>query len=170
LDGSYKSSLDQLIANYTLTTPWRFKAGATVFIQKQGLITAEIEQVNYSKSSFSSQTEGLNLSLDNQEIKNTYTNVINVRLGGEYRFGKYRARVGYSHMPDPYVAVQNNTDNSINSYSVGFGYRTGKFFVDLGLIQSKWNSSYNPYTLQYSPSPGCYPEKFKHQCDGDGGL
>lgn len=153
LNGSYRYSLDQLIANYTLTTPWRFKGGATVFIQKKGLITAELESVNYSKSSFSSQTDGLDLASDNEEIKYTYTNVLNIRLGGEYRFGKYRARVGYSHMPDPYVAVQNNTDNTINNYSAGFGYRTSKFYVDLGLIQSQWNSTYNPYTLQYGPSP-----------------
>jgi hypothetical protein len=149
LDGSYSYSLNQLIANYTMTTPWRFKAGATFFIQKQGLITAEIEQVNYSKSSLSSQTDGLDFSSDNQEIKSSYTNVTNVRLGGEYRFGKYRARLGYSYMPDPYAAIQNNTNNSINSYSGGFGYRTKKFFVDLGLIQSQWNSSYNPYTVYY---------------------
>lgn len=150
LDGSFSSTFDQeLIANYTLTTPWRFKAGATVFIQKHGLITAEIEQVNYGKSSLSSQTDGLDFSSDNQEIKNTYANVINVRLGGEYRFGKYRVRLGYSHMPDPHLTVQNNTDNSVNNYTAGFGYRTGKFFVDLGLIQSQWNSSYNPYTVYY---------------------
>ena len=149
LDGSYSSSLDQLIANYTLTTPWRFRAGATVFIQKRGLITAEIEQVNYGKSSLSSQTDGLDFTTDNHEIKNTYTNVLNVRFGGEYRFSKFGARLGYSYMPDPYIAAQNKTDNSISSYTAGFGYRTSKFFVDLGLVRSQWNSSYSPYTVYY---------------------
>ena len=149
LDGSFTYSLDQLIANYTLTTPWRFKAGATIFVQKHGLITAEIEQVNYGKSSLSSQTDGLDFATDNQEIKSTYANVLNVRLGGEYRFSNFRARLGYSHMPDPYLAVQNKTDNSISSFTAGLGYRTSKFFVDLGLVQSQWNSSYSPYTVYY---------------------
>ena len=148
-----RDSLTQLISDYTLTTPWRIKAGATFFIQKRGLITAEVEKVNYSKSSLSSQTDGLDFTGDNNDIKTLYANVLNFRTGGEYRFGKFRARLGYSYMPDPYVAQQNKTDNTITSYSGGFGYRTTKFFADLGLVQTQWNSSYNPYTVNsvYSP-------------------
>jgi hypothetical protein len=148
-----KDSLTQLISNYTMTTPWRIKAGVTVFIQKQGLFTVEVEKVNYSKSTLSSQTDGLDFTGDNNEIKSTYTNVWNVRMGGEYRFGKFRARLGYSYMPDPYVTVQNNTSNAIASLSGGFGYRTSKFFVDLAVIQTNWNSSYNPYTVNSPYSP-----------------
>lgn len=148
-----RDSLTQLISNYTLTTPWRIKAGATFFIQKRGLITAEVEKVNYSKASLSSQTDGLDFAGDNNEIKTLYANVLNFRAGGEYRFGKFRARLGYSYMPDPYVAVQNKTDNTVTSFSGGFGYRTTKFFADLGVVQTQWNSSYNPYTVNsiYSP-------------------
>jgi len=148
-----RDSLTQLLSNYTLTTPWRIKAGATFFIQKRGLITAEVEKVNYSKSSLSSQTNGLDFTGDNNEIKTLYTNVFNIRTGGEYRFGKFRARVGYSYMPDPYAAVQNKTSNTITSLSGGAGYRSSKFFVDLAVIQTQWNSSYNPYSINsiYSP-------------------
>jgi hypothetical protein len=148
-----RDSLTQLIANYTLTTPWRIKAGATFFIKKSGLITAEVEKVNYSKSSLSSQTDGLDFTGDNNEIKTSYTSVFNIRTGGEYRFGKFRARIGYSYMPDPYVAPRNNIGNAISSFSGGFGYRTPKWFVDLAVIQTQWNSSYNPYTINsvYSP-------------------
>jgi hypothetical protein len=148
-----RDSVTQLISNYSLTTPWRIKAGATFFIQKRGLITAEVEKVNYSKSSLSSQTDGLDFTGDNKDIKSLYANVFNIRTGGEYRFGKFRVRAGFSYMPDPYVAIQNKTDNTITSFSGGFGYRTSKFFADLGLIQTQWNSSYNPYTINsiYSP-------------------
>jgi len=148
-----RDSLTQLISNYSLTTPWRLKAGLTLFIQKHGLITAEVEKVNYSKSSLSSQTDGLNFAGDNNDIKTLYTDVLNFRTGGEYRFGKFRARIGYSYMPDPYAAVQNNTDNTITSFSGGFGYRTTKFFADLALVQTQWNSSYNPYTINSKYSP-----------------
>ena len=148
-----RDSITQLLANYTLTTPWRIKAGATFFIQKKGLITAEVEKVNYSKSSLSSQTDGLDFTGDNSTIKSLYTNVFNIRTGGEYRFGKFRARLGYSYMPDPYVAIQNKTDNSITSFSGGLGYRASRFYIDLAAIQTQWNSSYNPYTINsiYSP-------------------
>jgi long-subunit fatty acid transport protein len=94
-----------------------------------------------------SNTDGLDFTYDNDDIKSMYRSVFNLRGGGEYRFNKFRARVGYSFMPDPYAAPQNDIDNSISSYTGGVGYRTSKFFVDLGLAMSQWKSSYVPYHL-----------------------
>ncbi len=159
------ASLGEVIGNYTLTTPWRLKAGATVFIQKHGLITAEVESVNYSKSKYSSQTDYLNFSTDsnnygnyaNSDIKNYYGSVLNIRLGGEYRFKNYRARLGYNYMPDPYITVQDGINNSITGYTAGLGYRTDKFFVDLGFSLTQWNAPYEPYYIYnvnyYGPIP-----------------
>ncbi|MGC4022534.1 MAG: hypothetical protein QM734_11615 [Cyclobacteriaceae bacterium] len=70
---------------YSLTTPWRIRAGATVFIKKHGLITAEIEKVNYSRSSFGSNSDTpYDFGNDNTEVKALFKNVYNVRIGGEY--------------------------------------------------------------------------------------
>ncbi len=146
-----RDSISQLVANYTLTTPWRIKAGATIFIKKHALITAEVEKVNYSKAHLTSNTDGLDFSLDNSDIKSLYRSVFNIRLGGEYRYNKFRVRAGYSYMPDPYAATQNNVDNSTAGYTAGLGYRTGKFFVDLGYSLTQWNSSYIPYHYGSSP-------------------
>jgi hypothetical protein len=146
-----RDSISELVANYALTTPWRIKAGATFFIKKHGLITAEVEKVNYSKAHLKSNTDGLDFSQDNSDIKALYNNVYNIRLGGEYRYLKYRVRAGYSFMPDPYASKQGNVDNSITGITGGLGYRNDKFFVDLGFSLSQWNSSYRPYTL-YSGS------------------
>lgn len=140
-------SMKDLTANYALVTPWRIKGGATFFIQKHGFITMEVEKVNYSKSKLTSNTDGLDFTYDNADIKSMYRNVFNLRAGGEYRFDKFRARIGYSFMPDPYTAPQNDIDNSISSYTGGVGYRTNKFFVDLGLAMSQWKGSYVPYHL-----------------------
>ncbi len=139
---------------YSLTTPWRIKAGATFFIQKRGLITAEVEKVNFSKSQFGSNSNTpSDFSGDNGEIKNLFHNVFNFRVGGEYRFSNFRARLGYNYMPNPYSTSQNNIDNTVTSISAGLGYRSKKYFVDLGFIQTSWSSSYLPYsrgTVRYS--------------------
>ncbi|MBI1770226.1 MAG: hypothetical protein HY015_04145 [Bacteroidetes bacterium] len=142
-----RDSISQLVANYALTTPWRIKGGATIFIKKHGLITAEVEKVNYSKGHLTSNTEGLDFAADNSDIKSLYRNVFNIRLGGEYRYNKFRIRAGYSYMPDPYAAIQNNVDNSITGYTGGLGYRSDKFFVDLGVSLTQWNSTYVPYHI-----------------------
>jgi hypothetical protein len=136
-----------LVGNYALTTPWRIKGGATFFIQKHGFITAEVESVNYSKSKLTSNTDGLDFTQDNSDIKSLYRSVFNMRAGGEYRYNKFRVRVGYNYMPDPYAAPQGGVDSSITSYTGGLGYRADKFFVDLGLSMTQWNSAYIPYHL-----------------------
>lgn len=151
LNGGYSDAFkDPLLADYTLSTPWRIRAGATIFIKKHGFITADLESVNYSKSRLSSQTDGLNFDQDNADIKTFYGKTLNIRLGGEYRLNKFRVRAGYSYMPDPYAAKQYNIDNGITGISGGLGYRTEKYFVDLGVISSQWNSAYVVY--HYTPN------------------
>ncbi len=148
LNGLRDSIYYQTPLLYALSTPWRLKAGATFFIQKHGLITAEIEKVNYSNAHFTSNSNTpTDFSADNKQIKTLLRNVFNLRLGGEYRFGSFRARLGYSYMPDPYTRIQNNVNNTRTSYSAGIGYRKTKFFVDLGFVQTQWNSSYIPYSI-----------------------
>lgn len=166
LDG-LSSTLGEVVGNYTLTTPWRLKAGATVFIEKHGLITAEVESVNYTQAKYSSQTQYLDFSDDpnqygnyaNGDIKAYYRSVVNLRFGGEYRFKKYRARLGYNYMPDPYVTVQDGINNSIMGYTAGLGYRSDKFFVDLGFSLTQWNTPYEPYYIdrQNYPQHGPIP-------------
>jgi hypothetical protein len=132
---------------YSLTTPWRIKAGATFFIQKKGLITAEIEKVNFSNSQFGSNSNTpADFSGDNAQIKTLFHNVFNFRLGGEYRFGNFRGRIGFNYLPNPYSTAQNNVNNTTISYTAGLGYRAKKYFVDLGIIQTQWDSSYIPYS------------------------
>ena len=143
-----QDSMHDLTANYAMTTPWRIKGGATFFIQKHGFITMEVEKVNYSKSSLTSNTDGLDFTSDNKDIKSMYRNVFNFRGGGEYRYNRFRGRLGYSYMPDPYAAPQFDVDNGISSYTGGVGYRTDKFFVDLGFAMTQWKSTYVPYHLQ----------------------
>ncbi|MBS1488158.1 MAG: hypothetical protein JST43_11280 [Bacteroidetes bacterium] len=153
LNGSLNS---QMVYNnpflYGLTTPWRLRAGATVFIQKHGFITADLEKINYQNSSYSSNSSTpFNFSGDNNTIKLNFRNVFNVRVGGEYRFQKYRVRAGYSYMPDPYSQIQNNVNNAIQGFTGGVGYRTGKYSIDLGYSLTQWHSPYLPYSL-YQPS------------------
>ena len=48
-------------------------------------------------------------------------------------------------MGDPYKS--SDFDRSRSSYSLGLGYRTEDYFVDLAFINSTRNSLYSPYEL-----------------------
>ena len=147
------ASTDVLVTDYSLATPFKLSGGATFFIQKHGFISADVDYLDYGKAKYSSNTNGVSFTEDNSDIKSLYKSVINYRVGGEYRFKDFRARAGYSFMPDPFKAPQNGVDRKISSYSVGFGYRKKNFFIDAAIIYSEGNTSYRPYRVNSPLSP-----------------
>jgi long-subunit fatty acid transport protein len=132
---------------YALQTPSRINMGITAFIKRNGFISADIEFSNYAGATYSTGDGTVDFTSDNATIKSNYKNVINYRLGGEYKIlTNYRVRAGYSYMADPYRSSQ-NVDRSMNRISGGFGYRNQKFSIDLALIFSSGNASYVPYSI-----------------------
>jgi hypothetical protein len=147
-----QASTDLINSNYNLNTPWRFSGGATFFIGKRGFISADAEFMKYSSTKFSSDN-GDDYSADNNTIRGLYKSVVNLRIGGEYRYNNFRFRGGYSLMPDPFQTEQNGVDRALTSYSAGVGYRVAKFYADFAAIFAQGNNSYRPYTLYNAPSP-----------------
>jgi Outer membrane protein transport protein (OMPP1/FadL/TodX) len=144
---------DELIAEYDLRTPSHLNIGGTVFFQKFGFISADVELVNYSGAKYSSGVSGISFSSDNENIKALYQSTINYRVGGEFRFSNYRARAGFSYMADPFKSEQNSISRKITSLSGGLGYRAEKFFVDFAVVYSQGDASYRPYRVNSVDSP-----------------
>lgn len=140
-------------SEYPLKTPWKASAGVAFFIQKKGFITADIESFNYSSAKYGAGIDGISYSSDNDKIKALYQSVVNLRLGGEYRYNQFRFRGGFSYMPEPFKTEQNNVSRVMQSISGGAGYRTEKFYVDMALVYSQGNNSYRPYRVNSSSSP-----------------
>ncbi len=147
------SSTDVVRSDYTLTTPWKFAAGASYIFGKSGLISFDVEHLNYGGARYQSQTNGVSFDSDNTEIKKTYASATNVRAGGEYRLKSFRFRGGFNYMPDPYSTQQNGTNTARMSASGGIGFRADKFFIDLAYINSWSNNTYRPYTIDSNGSP-----------------
>lgn len=148
-----KEKSDDVISEYHLKTPGRLNVGASLFFEKFGFITADVEMVNYGGAKYSSDISGISFSSDNEKITSLYQNTINYRLGGEYRFNSFRARAGYSFMPDPFKSEQNGVSRQITSLSGGLGYRGKKFYADFALVFSQGKNSYRPYSINSIDSP-----------------
>lgn len=151
--GNETEHTDVITTGYNLNTPWKFSAGASYIFGKSGLISVDIERLNYGGAKYNSQTNGISYNSDNDEIKTIYASVTNFRAGGEYRLNSLRFRAGGGYMADPYKERQNDVDMSRVSGSAGIGYRASKFFVDLAYIQSWSKSSYRPYSIPNDISP-----------------
>lgn len=144
---------DELISEYNLRTPAHLTIGASLFLQKHGFLTADVEVVNYAGAHYSSVISGIPFDTDNENIAALYQQTINYRLGGEFRLDQFRFRAGFSYLPDPFKSEQNGIARDITSYTGGLGYRGKKFYADFALIFTQGNNSYRPYRVNSPDSP-----------------
>ena len=135
--------------DYRLRTPMRVLTSAGLIIQRKGFISAEVEWVDYSTSSFDFTRHGstedeLYQREVNQQIEDDYQSALNVRLGGEYAFNDYRLRLGTGFTGTPY------RDGSIinNYYTAGFGYRSESFYLDMAYKLSLIEEGFIPYLME----------------------
>ena len=137
---------------YTIQSPLRASGGATYFLGKNGFLTGTVEYVGYRGMRVStgmlSASDNSAFRQDNRrEIEDTYASGINVRLGGEYRAGTFRARAGLAYLGDPYRVKLDGIDRSKFLYSGGVGFRNDRFFADITGVYNKARSAYTPYVL-----------------------
>lgn len=146
--------------DFRVTTPLRLSGGVTYFIGKSGFLTATAEYVNYSGMRVG--TNYYTAGADNQAFKKDqtsyvqgiYQNTVNFRVGGEFRSGIFRARVGGAYLPSAYKSsfdeLARNGDRNTLLYSAGLGVRNDRFFADLSGVFYTTKTSYTPYYLNNS--------------------
>ncbi|WP_439582850.1 hypothetical protein [Dyadobacter bucti] len=136
---------------YSIVSPFRGSAGITAFLQDKGFITGTLEYVGYSGMNVRTNylDDAGNTAFRNDtktEIQDTYRNVVNVRVGGEYRVSAFRGRLGFGYLADPYL----NNDGLNRQkllFSAGVGVRKNRFFADLSGTLMIYKSAYTPYFL-----------------------
>ncbi|MEM1324839.1 MAG: hypothetical protein AAGI23_02735 [Bacteroidota bacterium] len=140
--------------NYSLRTPWRYLANGGFIVGKGGFITAQAEWLDYGANAFN-LTRDSNAPEDadyerelNGQIEEAYENALNLRLGGEVALGDFRVRGGLGLGFSPDV----NVEDVNRLWSLGLGYRTGRFFMDAAFRTSILEGSYSPYAVA-APSP-----------------
>ena len=139
---------DIVASNYNLRTPSKLNVGTTIFLGKQGFISGDVEFVDYASARI--RSTDFSEAADNNAIEEFYKSTVNYRIGGEYRLDVFRFRGGYGMMMNPYTS---DLKRDIESYSFGMGYRQKKYFVDLGVVNTRRKSFYSPYTLGDGTEP-----------------
>jgi hypothetical protein len=143
---------DPIVSEYSFTTPLKFSTGAAFFLGKYGFITGDVEFINYSKAKYESSIQDVSFKPENRDIKASYSNVVNYRIGTELRYSIFKLRGGYSYQGNPYKD-EFNVDRKITTISMGAGVRFTKFFIDAAWLTSKSNSSYSPFAFQNETGP-----------------
>lgn len=138
-------------ATYQLRTPFKANGGVALFFGKSGFLSGDVEYVAYQSMNFSTNDPnadgGLRDGFYNGVVDRMYRNVVNVKLGGEYRLGAISLRAGAGYYGDPYQATFDDLNRTRVTLSGGAGYRTDRFYVDFAAVHSRTQSAFSPYLL-----------------------
>ena len=138
----YNSSNDPMRFNYALRTPLKLLMGASVQIQKFGLLSVDYEHLNYGSALFSQTGDGYNYSEKNRDIKNSLKTAGNLRVGGEVRLSNFYLRSGYGYYGKPFKANEINADLNYRTISGGIGFRARNLSFDFAYVNYK-STQYN---------------------------
>ena len=122
---------------------------------KSGIISADYEYIDYSTGKLKMSSlagDNYNFEAENAQTKESYRGTHNVKAGLEIRMVKrYRARAGIRYMQSPYAEgeLSESVSGPIISYTGGFGYRNGNFYIDLAVIYTRRSESYYAYGSAY---------------------
>lgn len=159
-DEKYKKKSPYNEYDYHLQTPMRATFSGALVFGKRGLISADIELLNYGKAKLRNGGDGEDFYNENQEINEAYKTSGNLRFGAELMAtSKVSLRGGFEYHGSAYNensfgTKQLNADASLMVYSAGIGYRTGLFFADMAYRYSTIEDFDFPYP---TPSSEIYP-------------
>ena len=143
---------EPLVSEYQLKTPLKLSVGTAFFLGSYGFITADVEFVNYSRAKYKSSIDDDFIEDFNPEINSIYKNLVNYRIGAEFRYSLFRARVGYNYQANPYKK-KFNVDQKIQTISAGFGVKLNKYAIDATWLMNEGNIAYSPYSFLNNTGP-----------------
>lgn len=156
-NGTHQSETPLGDYGYKMDTPTRLIGSIAYQFGKQGMLSMDIENVDYSKMQYRSGRDGNNFSPENSTISTIYKNTMNLRFGGEFKpTESVSLRGGYELFGNPYKSsikdgsgipvVQPNSKFSFSTISAGIGYRIDNVSFDLTYSlgqRSDYNYIYN---------------------------
>jgi hypothetical protein len=144
---------DVFTYRYQVTTPARFNISAAYVTPLFGILSIDIERVDFS--TISMKARDYNFFRENTAIRNDFRAVTNVRLGTEILNGDYRIRGGVAYNQSPFnpdVEAFKEIKGQF-SYSGGFGIRKEKFGFDIAYSRNNFQDVYYPYVTTDAEFP-----------------
>lgn len=133
--------------SYSLISPWRAVGSIGFMFGKVGFVSGDIEYIDYGASQFNIDTDPVFEQDLNTEVVNYLDAIINLRVGGEARYGVFAVRGGVGYSMSPYRETFSGAGEGQTNVSFGIGLREKGVFLDLGIAQRLFNKTYTPYTI-----------------------
>lgn len=132
---------------YRLKTPMKMRGSLAYIFDNRGAINFDLEFVNYPGARLSADPSGLygnyNFQFENEEVRNQYRAVFNLRIGAEYLLTKeIFLRGGFALLPQPFKKEIENKSEINKTFSAGIGWERNNFMVDLSYRAVNMNTDY----------------------------
>ena len=150
-DSSYTEYSPMNYFEYELTTPLKAIASISANINKNILISADYEMIDFSTSNLNVDNlrndDGSEIfALENNNIESLYQKAENIRLGVEYKMDAISLRAGYARSSSPIIESE---DLLSENYSFGAGIDYGSYYFDFAYVLSQANDTYQMYNSQF---------------------
>lgn len=144
---------------YKLRTPSKLSLGLGIILGDFGLLSADMDAVDYSKINFRSiDNNDLGIIYDNNsDVINNYKKAYNYRIGAEFKLDQIMIRGGYGIQGNPYKNLDDKQFQT-KTLSGGLGYRYKNYYFDLTYQQNSFNSDLKPYQLADNSGPRAFVE------------
>ncbi|HDP75359.1 MAG TPA: hypothetical protein ENN49_05735 [Bacteroidales bacterium] len=128
--------------DYHFETPMKVIGSVAFVFMQKGLISIDVEHLDYSAMRFRRGGDGDAFWDLNSQMDNTFKSVTNLRFGGEYKLGDISLRGGYAYYPSPYKSGFLNDKSNIRQFSGGIGYRSGNVSIDFAYLRTLQDIKY----------------------------
>ena len=136
--------------SYKLRTPWRISGGLGLIFGRHGFISGEVEWVDFSNNHLGFASFPEDEEIANRDISDVLSSSLNLKIGGEYAYQKFRFRGGVSLQQPPYSDKEGLSAFN-TQLSLGAGLSLESFFLDLAARRSMTEEVYRPYLTSTFP-------------------
>ncbi|RYD57462.1 MAG: hypothetical protein EOP56_09160 [Sphingobacteriales bacterium] len=134
---------------YNLITPMRTVVSLAGIIAKSGFVTMDYEYVDHGATRFRySFEERAAETFVNKKIKDSLQGSHIIRLGGEIKLDIIALRAGAGYYSNPFKTYSGDRLD----LSVGAGLRFDSWFLDLALVNTRYNRKEQPFSLAAVPT------------------
>ncbi|HIP36243.1 MAG TPA: hypothetical protein EYG85_05270 [Crocinitomix sp.] len=135
--------------DYRLVTPLKVNFSSGYTFNNKGCIGIELEYVDFSTSVLKQAKQAISpysFNVENQQIKNIYTNSINLKVGGEYKINpRLAVRGGYALYHTPYSKNSQVNVKSNHFITGGLGLNFGDYYFDFAGVFNRTAYEYFAY-------------------------
>ncbi|MDX1445759.1 hypothetical protein [Lishizhenia sp.] len=120
--------------DYRIWTPMKTKASIAYVFNMKGSINVDVEHVAYNTARLKpilTNNDNYDFATENQEVRNQYRNVLNLRIGGELSIGgTFFVRGGYAFLPSPYKKeISKNYSTQLITMGIGKKWRNSQIDI-----------------------------------------